>query len=101
MPDSAAVNDGFVDIPGVRLANDISGREPSILFLNGGLFDCRICDDQEERTCKWLQPNVRASGQCEPWSTRRQRKIVSKNAVSMSNFSRSIRRYGRGVVGSD
>jgi hypothetical protein len=26
MPDSVAVNDGFVDIPGVRLANDISGR---------------------------------------------------------------------------
>jgi hypothetical protein len=39
MPDSVAVNDGFVDTPGVRLAHDISGRGPSILFLNGGLLD--------------------------------------------------------------
>jgi 3-oxoadipate enol-lactonase len=46
MPQSIPVSQGFIGLPGVRLAYDISGRGASAIFVHGGLLDRRMWDEQ-------------------------------------------------------
>jgi len=56
------------DIPGVRIAYEMAGRGPSLLFLHGGLLDKRMWDDQFAffaRSHRAIRYDMRCSGQSE------------------------------------
>jgi pimeloyl-ACP methyl ester carboxylesterase len=46
MPDTTAVQQGFVELPGVRLFYESAGQGQPIVFLHGGLLDGRMWDAQ-------------------------------------------------------
>jgi 3-oxoadipate enol-lactonase len=46
MPDTTAVKQGFVELPGVRLFYESAGQGEPIVFLHGGLLDGRMWDAQ-------------------------------------------------------
>ena len=46
MPQPISISRGFIGLPGVRLAYEISGRGASVIFLHGGLLDRRMWDEQ-------------------------------------------------------
>jgi pimeloyl-ACP methyl ester carboxylesterase len=57
---------GFVDIPGVRLANDSAGVGLPIIFLHGGLLDRRLWDAQFtffSKTHRAVRYDLRSSGE--------------------------------------
>ena len=64
----AATRQGFVTLPGVRLAYEIAGRGAPIVFLHGGLLDRRMWDGQFSFFAQRYQSiryDMRSSGQSE------------------------------------
>ena len=67
-PESLSTRQGFVDLPGVRLAYDIAGRGAPVVFLHGGLLDRSMWDDQFSFFAQRYQAiryDMRSSGQSE------------------------------------
>lgn len=66
--DTIPVHQGFVDLPGVRLAYERAGHGDAIIFLHGGLLDRRMWDDQFSyfaRQYQALRYDLRSAGQSE------------------------------------
>jgi pimeloyl-ACP methyl ester carboxylesterase len=58
----------FIDVPGVRIAYEIAGLGPSLIFLHGGLLDRRMWEDQFAffaRSHRAIRYDMRSSGQSE------------------------------------
>lgn len=56
----------FIEIPGVRIAYEMAGQGPPVVFLHGGLLDRRMWDGQFAffaRTHRVLRYDMRSSGQ--------------------------------------
>jgi 3-oxoadipate enol-lactonase len=71
MANSFVTKNRFVDLPGVRIACEISGQGSPVVFLNGGLLDRRMWDGQFAyfpSHCCAIRYDMRGSGQSETTS---------------------------------
>lgn len=72
MTTSISVTQGFVDLPGVRLAYDSAGQGDAVVFLHGGLLDRQVWDGQFTVFAQHhhvLRYDLRSAGQSETTPT--------------------------------